>query len=232
MRNRAHMSGLRGLLNNPAPPRIIVIMTNPKIIFLDIDGPMIPVRAYYMLNQTKPLVTVFDPCAVSLLLRLLEDANAKLVISSTWGVKGRDAVVQVLAANGIDETFLHEDWITPRKLSSYRCHEIRWWLDNHPEVSHYVAIEDEYLPPEFVRNAVKCDTYEGFSWRNYLECRMYLEIGMSEAGHTIAGLINWHKCSEIMRTAGRDPGDHSKMGTLAEQLYPVLKQAENDDESN
>lgn len=146
-----------------------------KCIFLDFDGPMVPVRAYWLPNQTKP-ASVFDPVAVSLLNKLIQDSGAKLVISSSWRFFGRDRVGEVLSKNSIDPAHLHDDWETPRKFTSQRIHEISWWLADHPEVTHSVAIDDEVLDMHFVPNAVQADTYEGFSLRNYLEARLFLDV--------------------------------------------------------
>lgn len=184
-----------------------------KILFLDIDGPMIPVRAYFLPNQT-PLVSVFDPCATSMLLRLLEDSGAKIVISSTWGHKGKERCEALLRDNGIDPSYLHDDWVTPRKMSSARFHEIGWWLMKHPEVTHYVAIDDEDLPVDWIPNAVLCDAAEGFSYRNYKECKVMLGI-VEDAD------IVYMKRRELWRLARNgDPMKH-KMSCLADELFPI-----------
>lgn len=173
-----------------------------RIVFLDIDGPMIPVRAYYLPNQTRPIVSMFDPVATSLLLKLLNDSGAQLVISSSWRKQGKAAIRELLANNGIDPNRLHKDWATDGKFSSQRIHEIKWWLDDHPEVTHYVAIDDEDLLVDFVPNAVLADTYEGLSYRNYLEARMFLDAYSDEQQDRKAeheSLIAFLKKKEIWR---------------------------------
>lgn len=149
-----------------------------KVIFLDVDGPMIPVRAYHLPNQTKP-ASVFDPIAAAMLDKLIKMSGAKLVISSTWQINGLDGVKELLSKNGIDPAHLHEDWATKSagrsKFSSMRCNEIKWWLDDHPEVEAWVALDDEELDFEQVQFAVKASTYDGLSYRNYLEAQIYLD---------------------------------------------------------
>lgn len=182
-----------------------------KIIFLDIDGPMIPMRAFCLPDQTQPF-SVFDPCAVAMLNKLLAISDAKIVISSTWGVLGRDQCVEVLQKNGINPKKLHKSWITPRKFSSSRCHEIKWWLDDHPNVVDYVAIDDEDLHVDFVPKAVKCDAYEGFSWRNYLECCVHLDAYERpdiESQSKYVEYIEYMKRQEIWRTKRHnEPGQY------------------------
>lgn len=183
-----------------------------KIVFIDVDGPMIPVRAYFLPNQTK-IVSVFDPCATAMLLRLLDDTGAKLVISSTWGGKGKERCEELLSNNGINPSHLHDDWVTPRKMSSTRFHEISWWLMKHPEVTHYVAIDDEDLPVDWVSNAVLCDAAEGFSLRNFKECKLML--GVDEQYD-----LDYLKRREIWRLArSGDPLKH-KLSVLADELFP------------
>lgn len=189
-------------------------MTQPtKIIFLDIDGPMIPMRAYHLPNQTSP-VSMFDPCAVAMLNRLLAFSQAKIVCSSTWGMMGYDRWMELLGKNGIDTSVVHKDWITPRRMSSYRINEIKWWLDEHPEVVDYVAIDDEDLKFDWVPKAVKCDGYEGFSWRNYLECCVHLDAYEkpeydSEKRDKYLEQIEYFKKREIWRTKrSGEPGSY------------------------
>lgn len=187
-----------------------------KIIFLDIDGPMIPVRAYFLPGQTKP-ATVFDPLAVAMLSKLIKDSGAKLVISSTWRAKGLPTVAGMLFKNGIGDQHLHKDWCTEGKLTSQRMHEIKWWYEDHiPEVTHYVAIEDEDLDVGFVPNAVKADANEGFSFRNYLEARVYLDI------HTPADIatIEYLKRKEIWRLKRLGEEGEGRTAEFADELFP------------
>ncbi|WP_431861310.1 HAD domain-containing protein [Azospirillum sp.] len=118
-----------------------------KVVFLDIDGPMIPQRAYYLPENHGKLVTRFDPVAVWMVLRLLHLAPAKLVISSTWRKHGRERMAADLTVNGICPSHLHDDWSTGehRDEPLGRAKEIMGWMDRHPEVTHYAAIDDERL---------------------------------------------------------------------------------------
>lgn len=193
-----------------------------KIIFLDIDGPMIPMRAYYLPKQTK-IVSVFDPCAVGLLNRLLQFSGAKIVISSTWGTQGRKVCADLLRKNKISPTHLHKDWITPRKMSSARHHEINWWLRDHPDVVDYVALEDEDLHVDLVPKAVQCDTYEGFSWRNYLECCVHLnayEHPEPDSRDKFQAQVQYFKKREIARTFRRTESGAHKLNAAIEILFP------------
>lgn len=198
-----------------------------KVIFLDIDGPMIPVRAYHLPEQTKP-ASVFDSIATALLNRLIKDSGAKLVISSTWRQLGREKVVAVLVKNGIDPTHLHEDWQTPLTWGSNRDREISLWLEDHPEVTNYVAIDDEQLHVDIITFAVKADTYDGLSYRNYLEARIYLNAyaddndGLKQLNRDLR-MIRLRKRAEVERVARRGEENEYLAQELAVELVPYTK---------
>ena len=201
-----------------------MITPSSKVIFLDIDGPMIPVRASFLPNQTL-ITSVFDPCAVSLVNKLITISGASVVISSVRGDEGRSAMVQLLESNGISSTALHTDWVTPRKMSSYRCNEVRWWLDRHPEITHSVAIDDEDLNMKIVPCAVKCDEYEGFSWRNYLECCVHLdsyEHPTHNSKSNYEAMIYYAKRKEIWRTTRANEPIQHRVWHLSDQLFPPI----------
>lgn len=135
-----------------------------------------PTKSYLLPTQTKP-ATVFDPCAVGIINELLNaDPSIQIVVSSTWGKHGRERIVELFNQNGIDPLRLHDDWITPRRQSHVRTEQIRQWLDNHPEVTEWCAIDDEMLDSVVLPNFVQCDGANGLSWRNYIECRYYLGL--------------------------------------------------------
>lgn len=207
-----------------------------KVILLDIDGPMIPVKAYYLPNQTKP-ASVFDPIATALLLRLLDDASAKLVISSTWGQFGRKRNEQLLSLNGIDPSYLHDDWITPRRNNSARHHEIKWWLDKHPEVVDYVAFDDERLDSTIVPKFVQCCTTNGMSMRNFSEARYYLGLTNHSCGTNDAGNREMHRSTieqlkrrEVMNTTRVGEQWYDLTMKMCDDLFPYITPTQRKDE--
>jgi hypothetical protein len=120
------------------------------VIFIDIDGPMIPMRAW-VLNMDQPKYEIFDPVAAATILRVVLAAGAKIVISSSWRTDGHDACVRILEMAGIDRLHLHEDWRTPiteghRATAKGRAAEIYLWLAKHPEVEHHAVLDDMELP--------------------------------------------------------------------------------------
>ncbi len=186
-----------------------------KVIFVDVDGPMIPFRAYYLPNQTK-IVSLFDPCAVSLLNKLTDDSGATIVISSTWQSHGYQGCKELFETNGIKGMF-HEDWNTERKLSSSRTQEISWWLNDHPEITHYVALDDELLDCKVLPGFVQCDSDEGFSFRNFLEAKQLLDIIDERELDKLLFL----RRKEIWRTQRHGDLNEHLTWMFADQLFPI-----------
>lgn len=127
-----------------------------KVLFLDIDGPMIPGRAYDMAGQTRPFVTIFDPVAVSIINTACEKQNRKIVLHSSWirtkyierdDLCGRDVKAHC-TYQGINPEHFHEDAYCDRD-TSWRYDRIDMWLAAHPEVNDFVVLDDEDCDPEW-----------------------------------------------------------------------------------
>lgn len=101
--------------------------------------------------------------AVTLLADILQESKAKIVISSDWRDEGEYAIKMFLSVYGLDKYYygLVDERIlwrpTPRQQQAEkyfrsicpegeyfdsRASEIRDYLDLHPEVTSYVAIDD------------------------------------------------------------------------------------------
>ncbi len=186
-----------------------------KVIILDIDGPMIPVRSYFLNNQSD-VYDVFDQCAVAMLNRLIRDSNATIVISSTWATRGLQVCNDLLKNNGIIGD-LHPDWHTPRKMTSSRTHEVQGWLREHPNITHSVVLDDEILDAKILPTFVQCDPYEGMSYRNYLEARVHLDVATKED----LEMLHYLRRREIWRTQRRGDALESYTWEVADKMFPV-----------
>lgn len=147
-----------------------------KVIFLDIDGVLSPIQnSSPKPDKTHghfPFAVEFSKTAVKNLKNLLEQSGAKIVLSTRWiGTVGFKATVLTLASHGINGPYVVEqdvstnqkdhvtphDWvnndskfwgttITPKKMSSDKCHEISFWLrDNLDKISGYVVLDDDFI---------------------------------------------------------------------------------------
>jgi hypothetical protein len=130
---------------------------NPPIIFLDIDGVLI---AY---PEGEPTTPAFTPrCVEAFRMILAAVPSARVVLATTWRLP-------------LHVNRLHEQWLGhgfPESLaidgtpdlrndpSVSRFHlrgmEIRAWLDAHPEVSRWVAIDDDRMAIEGILDNDQC----------------------------------------------------------------------------
>lgn len=128
----------------------------PPIIFLDIDGVIVP-------DGDDPSNTVFHPrCVETFKTILVAVPGAKVVFSTTWRLPRHlnrlhaqwteQGFPENLAIDGTPD--LRED---PSVSRLYRRGlEIRAWLDAHSEVSRWVVIDDERLAIESILDARRC----------------------------------------------------------------------------
>lgn len=136
-----------------------------NIIFLDFNGVL----------DTNDNMDVIDEGNLKRLKHLVDMFNAKVVISSSlknsYYYTGRyskllQGIIDTLLTNGIDVIGL-----TPK--AEEREEEIRMYLDNHPEVSNYCILDDDYEMESLSDHLVKMpmqmsDGQMGFT-QEYLE---------------------------------------------------------------
>jgi hypothetical protein len=106
----------------------------------------------------------FDRKAIKILNGILEETGAEIVVSSDWRLHanleelGEYYTAQGIIKKPIATTDMFKD-IFPREWSSLRFRsdlelersmEINHWLENHPEVTHWVAIDDLNMSAEYL----------------------------------------------------------------------------------
>jgi hypothetical protein len=119
-----------------------------KIIFLDLDGPMIPGRSY--LNgpgDNRDLVLAgmynkFDPLAVAMINDVCEHKGWRLVLHTSWVRHiGGKLTQNHCIEEGIKPEYFHENaWCDENE--NWRYTRVARWLEGHPEVTDYVIIDD------------------------------------------------------------------------------------------
>jgi len=145
-----------------------------RILFLDIDGPMIPQRAYDMPNQTRPIVTIFDPCAVGMINRACNKQKRKIVLHSSWirtkfietYVNGD--VKEHCIAQGIEAELFHDDAYCNRDVS-WRYDRVDLWLQDHPGTTDFVVLDDEKCDPlwHYKKQLLLIDFDNGMTMKDY-----------------------------------------------------------------
>lgn len=131
-----------------------------KIVFLDFDGVIrVPIDGGWLGGDTYG----FCQGRMKALSRVLERTGAKIVVSSDWRNFGEEEYCRRQLAPYLDD-HLHEDWMTP--IIGHRWKEIERWLDEHPGVEKFVAIDDLLMHFEgcgevMSKNLVLCSSRHG-----------------------------------------------------------------------
>lgn len=144
-----------------------------KVVFLDIDGVLNTQRNCLAQDgRARP----FDSSAVTALNRVLRATGAKIVVSSTWRIKpvtwSEERRLQwldeLLMLEGMPAGIvvgytpvLYSELTPGNMVARPRREEIQAWLDLHPEVAGWVAIDDD--PDAGPENLVLCDEGDGLT---------------------------------------------------------------------
>ena len=127
-----------------------------KIIFLDIDGVLNSsefddhCRGTYLIDPAAE--DLLDAEAVMTLRYIVDQTGAEVVMSSSWREYPEakwHAIMQLdlYGVQVIDST----PPSSPFKTWDYRNEEIKAWLDQHPEVTSYLILDD--IPMTYLEQA-------------------------------------------------------------------------------
>ena len=126
------------------------------VLFLDFDGPMFPnnginlspnmsqypgkLEFHHFINYWEMSKT-----SVRQLNYLYDIFQFDTVISSSWRhYCDKEHIVELFEVNDL-HLHLHDRWLTPGKLSSYRVNDICWWLDEST-----VNQDDKFICPSHI----------------------------------------------------------------------------------
>lgn len=141
---------------------------------MDIDGVLNSKTYYKTVDRTKKDWNRFNPLAVEMIKRLIEEFKSSIVISSTWRYAFVEELKNELIKSGLVK-YLHKDWKTPEAYPSHRGEEINLWLDNHPEAIDYVIIDDDENILEEQKNwFIRTDINEGMTEEHYYKVRQMI----------------------------------------------------------
>jgi len=133
-----------------------------KTISLDIDGVLLNGRAIFLPNNIKLIesfgekrITItdfakkveFDPTAIAILDRLVKITNSKILLHSNWRRRfDNNECLEIIISKGLKREWFHENPFPPIKMSSEKCHEIEWWLENmkKEDPEHEIIILDDH----------------------------------------------------------------------------------------
>ena len=106
----------------------------------------------------------FDLKAVKVLNKILETTNAEIVVSSDWRLHAnleelgeyytsKGIIKKPIAVTDFFKDIYPKEWSGLRfraELELERSMEIGHWLENHPEVTHWVAVDDLNMSVKFL----------------------------------------------------------------------------------
>jgi hypothetical protein len=106
----------------------------------------------------------FDDKAVKVLNEILEETGADLVVSSDWRLhanleelgeyyESQGIIKKPIAVTDLFQDLFPKEWNAFRfraDLELERSMEINHWLKNHPEVTHWVAVDDLDMSIKFL----------------------------------------------------------------------------------
>lgn len=146
------------------------IEMNKPVLFLDFDGPMFPenfiphgrpISEYP--GNLHPFISYWEMSQTSVrqLNALYDIYQFDTVISSSWNhFITLEQCKELFQHNGLN-LHLHDEWCTPRRMSSYRVNEICWWLDRRTDAITYEAPAHIILDDPWSGGYL--DDWEGFA---------------------------------------------------------------------
>lgn len=174
------------------------LYSEPKrILFLDIDGVVNTLMIYSKPDRSKRMHTkdgfYFDLChpsdkrvsnefAVRWLNKLCIEFNLDIVITSTWLIGNSLKKVETCLRNsGLDESINIIGGISKNQMHS-RGVQIEQWLkenDLNPDEHLLIILDDDSdmlgFSRDFTQYLIQCDTYLGFTFREYVKASEFLE---------------------------------------------------------
>lgn len=165
-------------------------MTTEKVIFLDIDGPLMPGKQWFVpqnSNIRKTLgnnwwkqmtdsdkldeLVTFDPAAVSFFNIWQRMSGAKIVMATNWRRwMSRERLEAIFDRNGLDAD-IHDDWETGYRFTSNRMNEIGMWMDDHKNATGIIVDDDPDLCrySDWFNETDKQDKLDADAWQRKLK---------------------------------------------------------------
>lgn len=130
-----------------------------NIIFLDIDG-VLNSMAYFESLKTRTARDEISDYHLKLLAELYHSCDAKIVLSSTWRDLDKPHEDCYKMYHYLENCLAKYDMCifsqTPI-VNGERPKEIKTWLTNHSNISHYVSLDDDFCSEDYRKYGIeKC----------------------------------------------------------------------------
>ena len=142
-----------------------------KIIFLDIDG-VLNTDRQIRINDLKQINDIdFDPKVMENLKKIVEQSEARIVITSTWRVHRKEngylwrELVRNFEAYNINPSCIID--ITPildtNMKPEIRELEISKWLDANKSIERFVILDDQWSMGILSDYFIRCLSFNGIT---------------------------------------------------------------------
>ena len=119
-------------------------MSDEKVVFLDIDGPMIPATCF-LYDRMASYERRFPPTTLAVIKAVCERTGAKIVFNTTHNISFPevDDICVALVKQGLPAEYLHQDHHT-RYPELDRDLAVKEWLGRHPTEA-WIAFDDVHF---------------------------------------------------------------------------------------
>ncbi len=107
------------------------------------------------INPCIKEVPFFDPYAVKEINKIIKLLDAKVVITDGWFfTSDLNRTKKWCEVNKLELHF-HRNMLTPKKMSSSRAVEIRWWIEENKKDNLVLIIDEHYTTANVYEKAIK-----------------------------------------------------------------------------
>jgi hypothetical protein len=126
-----------------------------KVIFLDIDGVLVTGDYWKQLELENKTARdedhhhLFSPSCVANLEKLIEETDAKIIVSSTWRWLGEDKLIEIFKRRGVTGDIIGITSLERMKENGIysgesRGRQIQEYIEeNKDDIENYVIIDDD-----------------------------------------------------------------------------------------
>lgn len=132
-----------------------------NIIFLDVDGVLnsdeFRTERYMILKRAVRAEEFFDPTCLKCLKKIVEETEAKIVVTSSAMINDMELLENKLREYNINI------FSKTKNYGDRRGAQIREWLSEHNDVENYIILDDDYFMdyPGLDDHIVKTSFYSG-----------------------------------------------------------------------
>lgn len=146
-------------------PLVFVMEGRMKVLFVDVDGPLIPATALLM-DRGASFKRKIPELQVRILNEICARTGACVVMNTTHNRNfvGLPDICDAMAAYGFKYEFFHNDCKTTYPVWNKRSDSVRQWLASNPGVDDYVCIDDVICAVD--GHMILVDPYIGLTLRH------------------------------------------------------------------